>query len=501
MDILQSEAKRSDDNFFFMTPAIADAFYKHLQCCPCAQPLPIPPIAPPTTITNAMPRPPSRSDKRTMSRLRSQRTIDSAWCLPPHQVSLRQMTPLPLQYQPSLRNLIHFTSLPAVAPPPRVHPQGVERASAMLSALARDPQNLHTDETGNEEEEEETLYYLSIAKHILSNPADDAFAIAVNFSTAFIINHNQTLCAWAALAQNTHPHSVALLRHHTRQCPSSNDSMHSITQTLCTNSSTHAVKFLSQLKLLYSDSFLNPDTLKQLCKNTSAPTLEWIRAFVAHTLSETNPQHHDDKLALHLDLEALSANPGGLHILHTYTPHLIDWNAVHDNPSRGAIQLLFDHFGDAVNCAQNKDESEVKCIHKQIDCTRLARNPHALQFLCKYLTSNELCKLRPQFCANNHPLVSQDWLFQDPDVIAFDSLNQNNNSALLATLFVKYPHFVDFQRLATNTNPNAIYLLQHHPRLFTWNLPRIQEIALFAQRRTLLFKYQLLANRMVVTDQ
>ena len=39
--------------------------------------------------------------------------------------------------------IVDFTSLPLGAPPPRVHPQGVERASAMLSALARDPQNLH----------------------------------------------------------------------------------------------------------------------------------------------------------------------------------------------------------------------------------------------------------------------------------------------------------------------------------------------------------------------
>ena len=38
-----------------------------------------------------------------------------------------------------------FTSLPLVAPAPRVHSQGVERASAMLSAQARDPQNLHND--------------------------------------------------------------------------------------------------------------------------------------------------------------------------------------------------------------------------------------------------------------------------------------------------------------------------------------------------------------------
>ena len=34
-------------------------------------------------------------------------------------------------------------NLPVVAPPQKVHPKAVERASAMLSALAHDPQNLH----------------------------------------------------------------------------------------------------------------------------------------------------------------------------------------------------------------------------------------------------------------------------------------------------------------------------------------------------------------------
>ena len=204
------------------------------------------------------------------------------------------------------------------------------------------------------------------------------------------------------------------------------------------------------------------------------PAPEGGAAYVAPTTADADAE---TKLRKYLDLDALSANPGGLHILHSLCPQLIQWEAVHDNPAPGALQLLLEHQNQKL---QTTDDADFK-----LDYHRLARHPHAHQLFLDMTPDARKPYLRA-LCANPHPRVFAEILLLEANadggadadaVLDFYALSANANPRVLEFLFWQRPHKIDFAGLAKNTNPLALQLLFHHPTLFASSLAANESVS------------------------